>query len=127
VAYNKDEVLQTALSAIEEHNCTKLAEVLLYLPISRTTLYEWEPDILDKIEAKIQEQRVRIKAKMKRRFFDSDIPALAIAGLKLIADDDEIDALSTSKVKNDNTHSFKDKPSINLIVGKGYNTNESSS
>jgi hypothetical protein len=125
VAYNKEEVLQTALSAIEEHNCTKLAEVLLYLPISESTLYEWESGFLEKIQAKIQEQKVKIKAKMKAKWFNSEVPALAIAAMKLIADEEEIDALSTSKVKNDNTHSFKDKPTINLIVGEGYKTNES--
>jgi hypothetical protein len=124
--YNKDEVLQTALSAIEEHNCTKLAEVLLYLPISENLLYEWEPEILGKIHAKINEQKVKIKAKMKKRWFDSDNPALAIAAMKLIADDEEIDALSTSKVKNDNTHSFKDKPTINLIMANGHQINGSS-
>jgi hypothetical protein len=125
VAYNKDEILQQALSAIEEHNCTKLAEVLLYLPITRTTLYEWDSYILDTIAAKIEDQKIKIKAKMKKRWFDSDNPALAIAAMKLIADEEEIDALSTSKVKQDNTHSFKDKPTINLIMANGHQSDSS--
>jgi hypothetical protein len=123
VAYNKDEILQKALSAIEEHNCTKLAEVLLYLPITESTLYEWESEFLEAIKAKIAEQKVKIKAKMKKRWFDSDNPALAIAAMKLIADEEEIDALSTSKVKQDNLHTFKNKPTIRLDfsnVGDNY-------
>ncbi len=63
---------------------------------------------------------------MKKRWFDSDNPALAIAAMKLIADEEEIDALSTSKVKQDNTHSFKDKPTINLILADGSKANDSS-
>lgn len=126
MAYNKDEILQKALSAIEEHNCTKLAEVLLYLPISEPTLYTWEIEYLERIKAKIDEQKVKIKAKMKKRWFDSDNPALAIAAMKLIADEEEIDALSTSKVKQDNTHSFKDKPTINLILANGHQSDSSS-
>ena len=125
MAYNKDEILHKALSAIEEHNCTKLAEVLLYLPITRTTLYEWDSYILDTIAAKIEEKKVKIKAKMKARWFNSEVPALAIAAMKLIADEEEIDALSTSKVKQDNTHSFKDKPTINLIMADGSKANDS--
>jgi hypothetical protein len=115
VAYNKDEIIQKALQVIEQQNCTKISEVLLFLPISYRTFYEWElhelPEILEKIEA----QKVAIKAKMKKRWFNSDIPALAIAAMKLIADEEEIDALSTSKVKQDNTHSFKDLPVVNFV------------
>jgi hypothetical protein len=115
VAYNKNEILQQALSAIEEHNCTKLAEVFLHLPIDETTLYTWEIEFLDKIKAKIADQKVKIKAKMKKRWFDSDNPALAIAAMKLIADEEEMEALNTSKVKQDNTHSFSDLPTVNFV------------
>jgi hypothetical protein len=86
-------------------------------------LYEWELEILEQIKAKIEEQKIKIKAKMKKRWFDSDNPALAIAAMKLIADEEEIDALSTSKVKQDNLHTFKNKPTFRLDfsnVGDNY-------
>ena len=115
MAYNKDEIIQKALQVIEQENCTKISEVLLFLPISTSTFYEWELEKSEQITSKIEEQKVRIKAKMKRKWFDSEVPALAIAAFKLLASDDEADALNTSKVKQDNTHSFNDLPTVNFV------------
>jgi hypothetical protein len=125
VAYNKEEIIQKALQVIEQENCTRISEVLLFLPISRATFYGWELDKLDEIVEKIEDQKIAIKAKMKKKWYNSDIPALAIAAFKLIAAEDEADALNTSKVNT--THQFKDKPTINLIMPDGYKVDNTGS
>jgi hypothetical protein len=114
MAYDKQDIIDKALQVIEQENCTRLSEVFLHIPISEATLYTWDLEYLDKIKAKIEEQKVRVKAKMKRKWIDSDVPALAIAAFKLIASEDEADALNTSKVNSSNTHEFKNKPTINI-------------
>jgi hypothetical protein len=125
VAYNKEEIIQKALQVIEQENCTRISEVLLFLPISRATFYGWELDKLDQIVEKIEDQKIAIKAKMKKKWYNSDVPALAIAAFKLIAAEDEADALNTSKVNT--THQFKDKPTINLIMPDGYKVDNTGS
>lgn len=101
MAYDKEQIINMALDAIEQHNCTRVSEVLLHLPISKTTFYDWKLDESDRISQKIEEQKIRVKAKMKRKWIDSDIPALAIAAFKLIADEEEWDKLNTTKTKNE--------------------------
>ena len=127
MAYDKEQIINQALQVIEQENCTKISEVLLFLPISKQTFYDWELDKSDSIRGKIDEVKVRLKQGMKRRWMVSDNPALQIAAFKLIADEEEMDAVTTTKVKNDNTHSFKNKPTINLIVdgGKEHTVNQS--
>ena len=122
VAYDKDEILKQALQAIETENCTNIAEVLLHIPISKTLLYEWV-DELNKIKAKIEDQKVKVKAKMKKRWFDSDNPALAIAAMKLIATEEEADALNTSKVKSE--HKFDQLPKVTFeVIGSKNESNQ---
>ena len=127
MAYDKEQIIEKALQVIEQENCTKISEVLLFLPISKQTFYDWELDKSDSIRGKIDEVKVRLKQGMKRRWMVSDNPALQIAAFKLIADEEEMEAVTTTKVKNDNTHSFKNKPTINLIVdgGKEHTVNQS--
>jgi DNA helicase TIP49 (TBP-interacting protein) len=125
VAYNKEEIIQKALQVIEQENCTNISEVLLFLPISTSTFYEWELEKSEVIRSKIDAQKVAIKAKMKKKWYNSDVPALAIAAFKLIAAEDEADALNTSKVNT--THQFKDKPTINLIMPDGYKVDNTGS
>ena len=59
---------------------------------------------------------------MRRKWVNSDNPALQIAEFKLIASDDEFDRLNTSKVKQDNTHKV-DEETINLIMPNGHKAN----
>lgn len=122
MAYDRKEIVQMAITAINEHNCTNIAEVMLHLPISRTLLYEWV-DELDIIRAKIDKQKVKIKGQMKSRWFKSEVPALAIAAFKLIADEDEADSLTTSKVKQE--HKFDQLPKITFnVIGKDTSGSE---
>ena len=122
MAYDKREIVEMAIKAIDEHQCTNIAEVLLHLPISKTLLYEWV-DELNEIRTKIDEQKVKIKGEMKKRWFNSEVPALAIAAFKLIADEDEADSLTTSKVKQE--HKFDKLPKITFnVIGKEDTSSE---
>jgi hypothetical protein len=126
VAYNKDEILQQALSAIETEECVTIEEVLLFLPISKQTFYNLQLDEVDELKEALNGMKVKLKKKMRRNWRNSDNATLQIAEFKLIASDDERDKLNTQKVQQDTTHSFKDKPTINLIMADGSKANDSS-
>jgi hypothetical protein len=118
MGYNKEEILEKALKAIEDEECTTIDEVCLYLPISRATFYNYGLDKVDDIKEALEKVKVRLKKGMKRNWHKSDNPTLQIAAFKLMASESEQDALSTSKVKQENTHNFQNKPTIILDFGK---------
>lgn len=112
MAYNRDEILNLALEAIEKHTIRKISHILPYLPISHQTFYDWEFDKLDIIATKIQSNKIKVKNKMVERWTQSGNPALEIAAFKLLAEEDELEAVTTTKVKSDNTHTIQGKPTI---------------
>lgn len=122
--YDKDEILQKALQAIEVEECTTIDEVCLYLPISRATFYNYGLDKIDDIKHAIDNVKVRLKKGMKRNWHKSDNPTLQIAAFKLMANETEQDALNTSRVKQENTHTFQNKPTILLVRNKGNTDNQ---
>ena len=115
MAYNKDEVIKQALTAIETEECVTIEEVLLYIPIHKATFYDWDLDENDDIKGAINAMKVKLKKGMRRNWRKSDNPTLQIAEYKLMANPEESDALNTSKVKNENTHKFEDIPKITII------------
>ncbi len=126
MAYNKDEILQQALSAIDNEECVTIEEVLLFLPIATSTFYAWEMEKSEDLKDALNAMKVKLKKKMRRNWRNSDNATLQIAEFKLISSDEERDKLNTQKVQQDNTHSFKDKPTINLILADGSKANDSS-
>ena len=126
MAYNKNEILQKALSAIDNEECVTIEEVLLFLPIATSTFYAWEMEKSEDLKDALNAMKVKLKKKMRRNWRDSDNATLQIAEFKLISSDEERDKLNTQKVQQDNTHSFKDKPTINLILADGSKANDSS-
>ena len=122
MAYDKQQIVDMALKAITEEDCVTVSEVLLFLPISSATFYGWELEKLEDIKEALETQRIKRKKNMRRKWVNSDNPALQIAEFKLIASDDEFDRLNTSKVKQD-TNVKVDEDTINLIMPNGHKAN----
>lgn len=119
MAYNKEEIVKKALSAIEDEECVTIEEVLLFLPISKKTFYDWElhelPDLKDAINA----MKVKIKKKMRRNWRNSDNATLQIAEFKLVSTDEEREKLNTSRVQQDTNHTFNQLPKVTFEVING--------
>jgi hypothetical protein len=107
MAYNKAEVLERALKAIDEHELTTQDEVWSHLALNVSTVYtddEWKVEVLEPIKRAIEDKRVSLKARMKRDWRKSESnPTLQIAAFKLMANEEELSALNTSKVQQENT------------------------
>ena len=96
--YDKDEILNKCLKAIEEHKCTTFDEMSLYVAPTRQTLYNWGFDKFDVIKEAICQQKVTAKSRMKKNWQSPEAaPALQIAAFKLMADDEEFGKLITNK------------------------------
>jgi hypothetical protein len=107
MAYDKVQLLDQAKKAIAENELTTIAEVLCYLPISESTLYEtddWKLEFLEPLKKELEVQKVNLKIKMKKDWRKAESNAtLQIAVYKLMADDDEISRLSTNINKNEHS------------------------
>lgn len=96
--YDKDDVLNQCLKAIEDYKCTDFKEMSLYVKPTRQTLYNWGFDKLDILKDAIEKQKITAKSRMRKNWQDPEAaPALQIAAFKLMADDDEFDKLITNK------------------------------
>jgi hypothetical protein len=112
LAYDKDKILADALHIIESEGIRKVTELMAYLPISISTFYEWELEKSEELLAKINQCKIARKASMRKKWVASDVPALQIAAYKLEADEDELELLTVSKVKQDTTMKFENFPKI---------------
>jgi hypothetical protein len=98
VDYDKDEILQKCIKAIEDHKCTTFDEMSLYVAPTRQTLYNWGFDKFDIIKEAICQQKIIAKSRMKKNWQSEEAaPALQIAAFKLMADDDELEKLVINK------------------------------
>jgi hypothetical protein len=104
VDYDKDEILQKCIKAIEDHKCTTFDEMSLYVAPTRQTLYNWGFDKFDIIKEAICQQKIIAKSRMKKNWQSEEAaPALQIAAFKLMADDDELEKLVINKRRNEST------------------------
>ena len=98
MAYDKEDILQKCIKAIEDHKCTTFDEMSLYVEPSRETLYQWELHKSDIIKEAIGKQKVFAKSRMKKNWQREDAaPALQIAAFKLMSDEEEFNKLITNK------------------------------
>jgi hypothetical protein len=96
MAYDKQEIFDTAKSAIVKNKLIFMDEVPAFLPCSRSTFYDYFPDSsdeLDALKALISINKTQIKTSMRSKWYKSNAPALQMALYKLIATPDEHKAL----------------------------------
>jgi hypothetical protein len=101
MAYDKGEILEQALVAIKEHKLTFFDEITLYVAPALSTLYEWKLEESDDIKNALRTNRISRKTKMRKKWEDSENAVLQLAAYKLIAEKEEIERLTMSKVSSE--------------------------
>jgi Zn-finger protein len=99
--YDRETLKKQALEAIEKHKLFFIEDVCDYLPCHKDTFYQYIPvesDDRKEIDKLMQRNRIEVKTSMRSKWFKSDAPALQLALYKMIATQDERNALSMSKV-----------------------------
>lgn len=103
--YDKDKIHNDCINAIREEGLTFFNEISLYVEPSLSTLYEWKLEQSDAIKSELAKNRLTAKKKMRNKWQDSDNATLQLAAYKLIADKEELAALTMNKVDADLNHS----------------------
>lgn len=99
MAYNKEELYQQALGAIEKHKLMFIEDIVAYIPCVISTFYEHFPkESKESKELKrlLEINRISTKNSLRNKWEESDNPTLQIALYKTICTDEERRRLNTS-------------------------------
>jgi hypothetical protein len=109
MAYAKKKIFEQAKEAIVKHKLFFIDDIVAFLPISRSTFFEWELDKSDELKELLNLNRTELKVSMRSKWYKSNAPALQMALMKLIATPDELKKLSMSYTEQNIT---VDKPKL---------------
>lgn len=107
-AFDIPDLIKKSLKAIKDHELVFVYDVCTYLPCSRSLFYEKNLDKLDEIKEALAENKSKIKQKLRSKWGESNAPALQLAYYKLLAEDVERKALSTSYMETKQKHQTED-------------------
>ena len=96
--YNKEIIHKQCVEAIVKEGLTFFADLSLYVEPTLSTLYEWKFEQSEDIKNALSKNKLDSKRKMRRKWESSDNATLQLAAYKLLADKEEIDALTMNKV-----------------------------
>ena len=94
--FNKDELIELSLKAIEQHKLVFISEIIPFLPCSQSTFYNYKMERLELLKEALQRNRIDLKLKIRHKLLESDNPIALIASYKLFANRDELERLSSN-------------------------------
>jgi 23S rRNA G2069 N7-methylase RlmK/C1962 C5-methylase RlmI len=104
MAYDKEKIHEECIRVIREEKVTFFNDLAIYIEPTMSTLYEWEFEKSEDIKRELAKNKLRAKKKMRMKWEESENATLQIAAYKLIAEKEEIEALTVNKVDNRNTY-----------------------
>ena len=107
MAYNTEDLFNTAIEQIKKHKLFFIEDIIAFLPCRKSTFYEHFPNDSDYYKRMFEEleiNRTELKVSMRSKWYKSNAPALQMALMKLIASPDELKRLSMQYNENNNTH-----------------------
>jgi hypothetical protein len=116
MAYDRAKIYQQAKEAIEKHKLFFIDDIVAFLPIARSTFYEWELDKSDELKELLDKNRIEVKSSLRSKWYKSNAPALQLALYKLIASPEEHRSLQMNY--QDVTSEGKQVNVISLGTGK---------
>ena len=119
----KAEIYKQAIEMAEKKKCFFIDQLVSFLPIARTSFYEYFPidsDRMNTIKGILDKNKVEVKSAMYNKWFKSDNATLQIALMKLIASEEEAHRLNGTnmKVESNNTTTIIDLGSGKKPKGK---------
>lgn len=112
--FNKDELIQLSLEAIQKRNLMFVTEIPAYLPCSQSTFYSYHLERLEVLKEALSANRTRRKVELREKWYESDNPISQIALYKLIGTPDELERLNTSRQTVDHTQTKPFTFTLNL-------------
>ena len=92
MAYKTEDLFNKAIEQIKKHKLFFIEDIISFLPCRKSTFYEHFPndsDLYKKMFEELEKNRTELKVSMRSKWFRSEAPALQMALMKLICNDDE--------------------------------------
>lgn len=107
MAYDKKKIYEQAKEVIVKHKLFFIEDIVAFLPISKKTFYEYYPiDSNESNELKelLETNRTELKVSMRSKWYKSNSPALQMALMKLIGNQEELRRLSMQHIEQKQTN-----------------------
>jgi hypothetical protein len=102
MAYTKKYLIDKSLEAIKQNKLIFIDEIFSYVEFSAATFYNWKLEKLETIKKALADNKITMKAAMRKKWYDSDNPTLQIALMRLISNDAEFSRLVKTETNNTN-------------------------
>ena len=106
MAYDRKKMFQQAKEVIVKHKLFFIEDIVAFLPISKPTFYDYFPiesNEVNELKELLNLNRTELKVSMRSKWYKSNAPALQMALMKLIANEDELRKLSISYIDQETT------------------------
>ena len=126
MAYDKQKIFEQAKEAIIKHKLFFIDDIIAFIPIAKSTFYEWKMEQSDELKGLLEINRTELKVSMRSKWYKSNAPALQMALMKLICNDDERRMLAMNYTDHTtNGKEINNRPIIKFT--NGSNTTQESS
>ena len=107
MAYNTDELFKTAMEQIRKNRLIFIEDIIAFLPCRKSTFYEHFPndsDYYKRMFEELETNRTELKVSMRSKWYKSNSPALQMALMKLIGNQEELRRLSMQHIEQKQTN-----------------------
>jgi hypothetical protein len=94
MAYDKKKIFEQAKAAIIKHKLFFIDDIIAFIPIAKSTFYEWELEKSEELKELLEQNKTELKVSMRAKWYKSNVPVLQMALMKLIASPEEHRKLS---------------------------------
>ena len=109
--YDRSAIFEQAKKEAESKKLIWIEEIVSFLPISKPTFYDYFPldsNELNELKEIIENNRVSLKAAMRKKWYESENPTLQVSLMKLLGTEEETHRLNGSKTETKTEISSKD-------------------
>ena len=76
MAYDRKKIFEQAKEVIVKHKLFFIDDIVAFLPIAKSTFYEWKLEQSEELKELLEQNRVELKVSMRSKWYKSNSPAL---------------------------------------------------
>ena len=107
MAYDKQKIFEQAKEVIVKHKLFFIEDIVAFLPCDKTTFYRFfdiNSNEYNELKELLETNRTELKVSMRSKWYKSNSPALQMALMKLIGNQEELRRLSMQHIEQKQTN-----------------------
>jgi hypothetical protein len=101
MAYDRKKIFEQAKNEAKNKKLIWIEEIIAFIPISKFSFYEFFPigsNEYNELKAIIEDNKINLKASMRKKWYESENATLQVALMKLIGSHEERQILCNSDI-----------------------------